>query len=132
MVGRALAGDRRIVPVRDGTFEGERLRGTVLGGGSDWIVVRPDEVWELNVRLTLKTDDDQLIAMSYQGRRHGPAEVLARLNRGEEVDPRSYYFRTAVLFETASEKYAWINRIIAIGTGSRRPEGPVYEVFEIL
>ena len=35
-------------------------------------------------------------------------------------------------FETASPQYQWLNRIIAVGTGRRTPEGPVYEVFEVL
>ena len=62
----------------------------------------------------------------------GPAEVMDKVNKGEFVDPALYYFRTAILFETASEKYSWLNGIIAIGTGSRPPEGPVYDVFEVL
>ncbi|MBV8590041.1 MAG: DUF3237 family protein, partial [Acetobacteraceae bacterium] len=64
--------------------------------------------------------------------RHGPADVLEKLWRGEEVDPALYYFRVAMLFETASDKYAWLNRIIAVGTGTRRPDGPIYDVFEVL
>jgi Protein of unknown function (DUF3237) len=58
--------------------------------------------------------------------------VIDRLNRGETVDPAEYYFRTAPVFETASEKYGWLNRIIAVGTGHRLPQGPVYSVFEVL
>jgi uncharacterized protein DUF3237 len=104
----------------------------VLEGGSDWILARPDSVLQLDVRLTLRTDDDQLIGMTYRGLRHGPAAVIDRLNRGEKVDPSEYYFRTSPVFETASEKYAWLNRIIAVGTGHRLPQGPVYSVFEVL
>ncbi|HET6198305.1 MAG TPA: DUF3237 family protein, partial [Acetobacteraceae bacterium] len=61
-----------------------------------------------------------------------PAAVMDRLNRGENVDPAEYYFRTAIMFETAAAKYDWLNRIFAIGTGRRPPEGPAYEVFEVL
>ena len=132
IVGRTPRGDRRIVPVPEGTFEGERLRGAVLGGGSDWILVRADQVWELNVRLTLRTDDGELIGMSYRGLRHGPADILEKVNRGEPVDPSAYYFRAAIFFETGSERYAWMNKLIAIGSGYREPAGPRYHVFEVL
>ena len=57
---------------------------------------------------------------------------MDRLNRGEPVDPSEYYFRISVALETAAAKYDWLNRIIALGTGRRPPEGPVYDVFEVL
>ena len=70
--------------------------------------------------------------MTYRGLRHGPQDVLARLDRGEPVDPAEYYFRTACLFETAAERYAWANGVVAVGVGHRFPDGPVYSVFEVL
>jgi hypothetical protein len=57
---------------------------------------------------------------------------MERVNKGEPVDASAYYFRTAVFFETAAEKYDWLNRVIAVGTGHRPPEGPVYDIFEVL
>jgi hypothetical protein len=131
-LGKTPLGERLCVPVLGGTFEGERLRGTVEEGGSDWILIRPDGALQLNVRIVLRTDDGHLIGMTYQGFRHGPAEVLARVGRGEPVDPALYYFRTAPLFETASDTYGWLNRIIAVATGRRDADGPIYEVFEVL
>ena len=86
----------------------------------------------LNVRLTLKTDDGHLIYMRYEGMRHGPQWVIEALNKGEKVDPNQYYFRTTPWFETASEKYRFLNRIVCVATGRRDPSGPVYEVFHIL
>ena len=80
----------------------------------------------------LKTNDGALIGMNYRGVRCGPTEVLTRLEKGEAVDPESYYFRMAPLFETASANYAWLNNVVAIGTGHRLPDGPVYSVFEVL
>jgi len=132
IVGATPIGERRNVPVTGGTFEGKRLRGIVMPGGSDWIVVRGDGVWQLDVRLPLQTDDGALINMSYKGFRHGPAAVLDRLNRGETVDPSEYYFRTAPFFETASAKYAWLNGIVAVATGHRTASGPTYQVYEVL
>jgi hypothetical protein len=87
LIGATPTGNRRIGLVAGGTFEGARLRGKVLPGGADWIVVRPDGVTTLDVRLVLETDDGVAIGMTYRGLRHGPAEVMDRLNRGEVVDP---------------------------------------------
>ena len=126
-------GHRRIATVAGGTFEGDELKGTVQPTpAGDWITVRSDGVWELDVRLTLKTHDGHLIYMSYRGLRHGPQWVLDRLAKGEKVDPSEYYFRTAPRFETASEKYLFLNRIISVGVGRREASGPIYEVFQIL
>jgi hypothetical protein len=132
-LGATPYGSRRIASVTGGTFKGERLSGTIQPApGGDWLLVRPDGATVLDVRLTLETDDQQLIYMTYRGIRHGPAEVMARLSRGEQVDPASYYFRTTPVFETASQKYDWLNRIVSIATGRRESTGPVYEVFEVL
>jgi hypothetical protein len=131
-VGATPNGSRRVGLVAGGTFEGPKLKGTVLPGGADWILGRPDGSTTLDVRIILETDDGAAIAMTYRGMRHGPAAVMERVNAGQFVDPSEYYFRTSVAFETAAPKYDWLNRIIAVGTGSRPPEGPIYEIFEVL
>jgi hypothetical protein len=131
-IGATPNGNRRVGLVAGGTFEGRRLKGTILPGGADWIIVRPDASTTLDVRLVMQTDDGATIGLTYRGMRHGPEAVMERVNKGEMVDPSEYYFRTAVFFETASEKYDWLNRVIAVGTGNRPPEGPVYDIFEVL
>ena len=132
IIGATPGSYRRIGVVPGGVFEGERLSGEVLDGGSDWQAVRADGATTLDVRLVLKTKDDALIGMTYRGLRHGPADVIERIERGEVVDPTSYYFRINPLFETAASQYDWINRVIAVGVGHRRADGPVYSVFEVL
>ena len=104
----------------------------MLDGGSDWQTVRSDGSTTLDVRLLLKTDDDVTITMSYRGVRHGPAEVIQRLEKGEIVEPSSYYFRIGPIFEAPNGRYEWLNRLMAIGTGHRFADGPVYSVFEVL
>ena len=126
-------GMRRIVAVSGGHFAGPKLRGTVEPApGGDWLLQRADGAFELDVRVTLRTDDDALIYMRYRGIRAAPPAVAARLAAGETVDPSEYYFRTTPTFETASEKYGWLNRVVAVGVGDRRPSGPLYRVFGIL
>ena len=132
IVGATPGSFRRIGVVPGGLFEGERLSGEVLEGGSDWQAVRPDGATTLDVRLVLKTKDGALIGMTYRGIRCGPSDVIEKLERGEVVDPASYYFRINPLFETAAPQYDWINRLISVGIGHRRADGPVYSVFEVL
>jgi hypothetical protein len=123
---------RRVGAVFGGVFEGQRLSGEVLDSGNDWQTVRGDSAVTLDVRLVLKTDDEAMIGMTYRGIRAGPAEVLARIDRGEVVDPSTYYFRIAAFFETAAPKYDWLNRLLAVGIGHRTADGPIYSLFELL
>ncbi len=131
-LGQTPLGHRRIVRVTGGTFEGPRLRGTVLPGGGDWLVERADGVRQLDVRITLRTDDGALIYAHYPGLFHAAPGVMDGLLRGETVDPSEYYFRTAPMFETAAEKYAWLNRVLAIGIGRRTSRQVCYTVYAVL
>src|SRR5580658_8650524 len=131
VVGDTPNGFRRIGLVTGGSFEGERLSGEVISG-NDWQAVRTDSCIKLDVRLVLRTTDEALIVMTYTCLRAGPPIVIEKLDRGEPVDPASYYFRMNPMFETSSRKYDWINRIIAIGIGHRLADGPVYNIFEVL
>jgi hypothetical protein len=131
-VGKTPQGERVIAPIGGGHFEGPRLRGVVLPGGSDWTLLRSDGVLELELRLALQTEDGALISFSSFGLRHGPPEVLAALARGDAVDPARYYFRTVPRFETAAPRYAFLNGLVTIGSGDRKPEGPVYAIHELL
>jgi hypothetical protein len=132
-IGAVPVGNRRTVPLVGGTFAGPRLRGRVLHGGSaDWLLLRADGVLELDLRVTLRTDDGALIVMRSFGLRHGPADVIEVLARGEPVTPDRYYFRTTPRFETAHPAYAFLNRLVAVAGGDRRAEGPIYSIDEVL
>jgi hypothetical protein len=132
IVGATPGAYRRIGVVPGGSFEGNRLSGQVLDGSSDWQTVRSDRATTLDVRLVLKTNDDALICMSYRGIRYGPTDIMEKIDKGEAVDPACYYFRINPLFETAAQKYDWLNRVVAVGIGYRRTDGPVYSIFEVL
>ncbi len=132
-IGAVPHGTRRTAPLGGGTFEGPRLRGTILAGSSaDWQLLRSDGILEMDLRFTLRTDDGALISMSAFGLRHGPPEVIAAIGRGDTVDPSSYYFRTLPRFETAHPAYSFLNRLIAVASGDRRPEGPIYTIHEVV
>ena len=132
-IGAVPHGTRRTVPITGGDFDGPRLRGSVLPGGSaDWLLLRADGVLELDLRVTLRTEDGALISMKSFGLRHGPPDVIEALARGEAVDPAAYYFRTTPRFETAHPAYGFLNHLIAVATGDRRAEGPIYTIHELL
>lgn len=118
--------------VSAGHFEGPQLQGRVLPGGSDWQRVLPDGSLRLDCRIVLKTNRGALIAMTYQGIRAGSPEVFERLAAGGAVDADEYYLRINPLFETRSPEHQWLNRVVAVGAGHRLPDGPIYEVFEVL
>lgn len=130
-VGATPLGDRRIFDVKGGSFAGPRLRGEVLPGGGDWVLVRKDGVSQLDVRITLRSDDGSLIFVSYRGIADIASGVRARIAKGEDVSPDQYYFRIAPVFETGSEKLSWLNRIIAIGAGKRTSTGVTYDIFAV-
>jgi hypothetical protein len=131
-IGAVPHGTRRTAPLGGGTFEGPRLRGSILPGSTDWQLLRSDGVLEMDLRFTLRTDDGALISMSAFGLRHGPSEVIAAISRGEAVDPSTYYFRTMPRFATAHPAYLYLNRLVAVASGDRRPEGPIYTIHEVL
>ncbi|HEV8109054.1 MAG TPA: DUF3237 domain-containing protein [Burkholderiales bacterium] len=130
-LGAGPLGRRRIIAITGGRFFGERLSGRVLPGGADWQVIRADGVAELDARYTLETADGALVYVRNRGFRHGPAEVLKRLAAGENTDPARYYMRTTPLFETGDERYAWLNRIVCVASGARRPAAVELEVYEV-
>jgi Protein of unknown function (DUF3237) len=94
--------------------------------------VRTDSCIKLDVRLVLGTTDGALIVMTYQCLRAGPPNVIEKLDKREAVDPEGYYCRMNAVFETSAPRYDWMNRIIAIGTEHRLPDGPIYNIFEVL
>ena len=126
------AGGLRVVPVTGGTFEGPALRGELVPGTTaDWLRTDPDGTAHMDVRLVLRTDQGGFFYMQYSGVRAGPPEILARLGRGEAVDPADYYFRIAIRFETGEPALAWLNSVLAVGVGQRPPAGPTYDVYVV-
>jgi muconolactone delta-isomerase len=129
-LGEVAQGHRRIVPLTGGTFTGPEISGTLLPGASaDWQTVLPDGTALGDIRYTLQTDGGDLLYVQSRGVRHGPAEVLAGLGRGEDVDPSEYTFRAATQVETAAPKLDWLNKGVFIGVGGRQVAGVVYETY---
>ena len=112
-----VAPDRRCIPIIGGAVTGNHT-GSVLPGGADWQQIGSDGTVGIDARYVLELADGRVEVHS-RGLRAGPAEVLARLAKGEAVDPALYYFRTAMRFSTATPALERLNRVLAISRGER-------------
>lgn len=135
-LGLTGRGHRRIIPIAGGILDGTApdgtpFHGTVLPGGADWQVIRPDGVAEVEARYTLQLSDGTLVLITNRGYRHGPPEVLGRLATGESVDPSEYYFRTTPIFEVAPGPHDWLTRTVFVATGERRAAEVIIRVFRV-
>jgi hypothetical protein len=131
-LGPAPFGHRRVVNLRGGTISGKKLNGRILAGGADWQIMARDGALDIHARYTIESDAGALIQVDSKGVRHGPPDVLARLGRGEDVDPSLYYFRTVMRFETGHPGADWLNRILALAKGAREKNAVKLDVYEVL
>jgi hypothetical protein len=131
-LGPTPFGHRRVVNILGGTVSGAKFTGRILPGGADWQIVAADGTIDLHARYTLESGAGALVQVDSKGLRCGPPEILARLGRGEEVDPSLYYFRTAMRFETAHPDTLWMNRIVALARGTREKKAVRLDVYEVL
>lgn len=130
-IGATPFGRRSVHIVTGGTFEGPRLRGVFRPGGGDWLLSLPDGANHLDVRTTLETDDGALIHVAYHGILDVAPEIAVRAASGQDVSPSEYYFRTAPRFETGAEKYAWLNKLVCVGTGYFGRQTVGYRIFAV-
>jgi hypothetical protein len=129
-LGEIAQGHRRIVPLTGGTFTGPEINGTLLPGASaDWQIVLPNGTALGDIRYTLQTDGGDLLYVQSRSVRHGSTEVLARLGRGEDVDPSEYTFRSSTQIETAAPALGWLNKGVFISVASRQAAGVIYETY---
>jgi Protein of unknown function (DUF3237) len=129
-LGDIVQGHRRIVPQTGGRFKGPEISGELLPGASaDWQIVMPDGTSFADIRYTLQTDGGDLLYVQSRGVRHGSAEVLARLARGEDVDASEYTFRTSTHIETAAPHLDWLNKGVFISVGARVHGGVIYDTY---
>ena len=130
-LGPAKYGERRYVPLGGGTVQGPELNGSLVEGGVDWQVNRADGVLDIAAHYVIRTDDGALVEVQSDGMRHGPAEVMARLARGEPVEPHEYFFRTVVRFTTGAPQWLHLNKVLALAVGRREARAVLLDVYRI-
>jgi muconolactone delta-isomerase len=129
-LGETALGHRRIVPLTGGTFSGPEISGRLLPGASaDWQIVLADGTALGDIRYLLETDRGDLLYVRSRSIRHGSPDVLARLGRGEDVDPGEYTFRASTRIETAAPDLDWLNKGIFISVGGRQAAGVIYDTY---
>jgi hypothetical protein len=129
-LGVLAPGRRRIVALTGGRFTGPELSGQLLAGSSaDWQIILPDGTALGDIRYTLQTEGGDLLYVRSRSVRHGSAEVLERLSRGEDVQASEYTFRAATQIETAAPELDWLNKGIFISVGGRQAAGVIYETY---
>jgi hypothetical protein len=125
-------GVRRIIPITGGEVRGENINGKVCAFGADFQIIRPNELIDLEAKYALETDDGAVIYVENKGIRFGPVELLQKLKRGEPVDPKLIYFRTAPKFETGAAKYRWLMEHLFIGSAARHADRVVIDVHQVM
>jgi hypothetical protein len=131
VIGQTPMGVRQVFIVKGGTFEGPKLKGTILPGGGDWATMRPDGAIQLDVRATVQTDDGAMIYAYYSGYIH-PVATAMRAAAGEDLPLNEYYFYTSPIFQTGAPQYDWLNRTVAIGRGRVVEGGVEYRVWAVV
>lgn len=134
-LGNTPLGMRLIANIVSGTVEGERISGTLLRSGADWLTIGTNDCFNMDVRLAFRAENEDIVYMTYAGRMHAPLELLGQMSSPTydgSIDASEYYFRVAPVFETASVEHAWLNSILSVGIGRRTATGVEYEVFEVL
>ena len=129
-MGEGRGGLRRIIPIIGGRATGE-ISGRILNLGADWQTVYKDGTAYLDTRYGIETEHGTTIEIVNRGFRHGPPEVMARLARGEPVDPTEYMMRTTAYLETGDPRYDWVNRTVFVGSGSRAAQAVIVSLYAV-
>jgi len=132
VLSQGARGMRRLVPITGGLARGNGWTARVLPGGTDFQLIVSDTLSELDARYGLETDAGDLIYVQNHAVRAAPADVMAKLLRGEPVDPAQVYFRCNPRFETSSKALGWINDRMFVGVGVRHPAQVVMRFFALL
>jgi hypothetical protein len=130
-IGTVSAGMRRVIPITGGTCVGRDWKARVVPGGADFQLVISPTMARLEARYVLETEAGELIYVHNDAVRTAPADLMARLVRGEAVDARQVYFRCVPRFECAAPALAWIGERVFLGTGLRRPSQVAMRFFEV-
>ena len=131
-LGQTARGHRRIVDILGGEAQGPKFTGTILPGGADWQIVRPDGTIEVVARYTIKAASGALVYVQNDGLRVASPEIVARMSRGESVPFDSYRFRTAPRFETSAPDLKWLEQSTFVGVAARTPDRVAIGFHEVL
>ena len=130
-IGTGPLGTRNFCEVTGGTVEGKRLKGKVLTGGGDWLLIAPDGFAHLDVRAQFLTDDGASLYVQYNGLLQMNQKVTDAVAKGASTDYGDQYFRTTPRFETGDPRYAWLNQSVFVAEGRIGPRRVEYKVYRV-
>jgi hypothetical protein len=130
-VGKGPYGQRTIFDIASGTFKGEKLSGTMLPSGGEWMLIDDQSIGHIDVRMTLKTDDDALLYVQYYGILEMTEAVMTAIAGGKPTEFGDIYFMTQLRVETGDERYSWLNKIVAVAEGRVLESAVEYQVYEV-
>ncbi|HME73758.1 MAG TPA: DUF3237 domain-containing protein [Myxococcota bacterium] len=130
-IGPGPYGTRLVFEVTGGSLDGKRLKGKVLTGGADWVLVGPDGWGRLDVRIQFLTDDGAAIYTVYSGLLDMNEKVQRALTAGSGTDYGDQYFRTSPRFETGDPRYGWLNHTLFVAEGRMVPHAVEYKVYRV-
>jgi hypothetical protein len=102
-LGRSPLGERFIIDILGGSFEGPRLKGLVLPGGADRQLLRPDGAKLLDALYEMQTDDGHVLTV------HNQVVI-------DEAAPDGRYARSTVRVTAPAGPHEWLNRRVFVGT----------------
>jgi hypothetical protein len=130
-LGTGRLGQRRIIPIAGGKVSGARLNGKILPGGADWLTVSHAGLAVLDARYAIETENGAIVEVIDQGFRHGPEAIMKAMAAGEAVAPEDYYMRSTIRLESGDPAYAFVNRMIFVGTGAKTPKGVQIDIYSV-
>jgi hypothetical protein len=139
MIDVPAGGNKGVVVVESGTFQGPKLRGTVVpASGGDFATFRADGVVLLDARYMLMEEDGTPIFLHNRGfvwgRDPGVMPRFSRVAAGDTsatVDPSEYYFRTMTSFDAPRGKHEWLTRHCFVGAGARMKDGNLVRYYKV-
>ena len=102
-VGKTPFGNRNIVPIIGGTFEGPSIKGTIIPGGWDW-QLGAEGCFRLEANYMLRTDDGVVI------------NILNRASACQQPGQPPARLITSPSFEAPIGRYGWLNDGAYLGT----------------
>ena len=130
-LGEVDGARRRFIPNMGGSVSGPKLQGEVLPGGGDWQTITPDGIAKVDIRYFIKAADGTIIEVNSPGIRIASAEIAERLARGEDVDPKLYYYRVTPMLRVKSGAQDWLGKTVFIAKGARKPDHVSFEFFSV-
>lgn len=132
--GKLPQGSYMIIPITGGTFVGDELNGNIECVGADWNVmnIKIPMTSNISTRYLLHTNDDAYISLITDGRVNLNLKGIQAKKKGIS-DPVNSYFKQHLMFETADERYAWMNQALCVATVQLGEGGRIcYDAYKIV